>query len=74
MANPLLPAHYDLVFAGVSLAVLAFTLFALVSQLRTRELRHFALALWLAITLFLPVVGAAAWFIRGRPEHRGSRG
>lgn len=66
MTNPLLPSVMDLGLAILCLAIAALTLVALISLVRHRT-SHFVTNLgWFVLIVFVPVVGAALWFIARR--------
>jgi hypothetical protein len=68
-ASVLLPASYDIAWSAALIAVLAVTAIALMQVLRPRLLSASARTLWLLAVLFLPILGAIAWFVnRPRPS------
>lgn len=68
VANPFVPAPYDVVWPIVFVAILALTISAVVSiTRRVKQLSLLASLLWLAVIVLVPVVGPALWFAFGRP-------
>lgn len=66
-ANPLIPAAYDIIWAGVTLLLLVVLVAALVSIARARKGLSAGHALaWTAIVIFVPLVGPLAWLFIGR--------
>ncbi|MDQ0648111.1 ABC-type molybdate transport system permease subunit [Microbacterium natoriense] len=66
MMNPLIPTAYDVVWSVVTAAVLAFTIAAIISMMRTRHVGGLRFLVWFLLVLAAPVLGAAAWFAYGR--------
>lgn len=64
--NPLIPAAYDVVWSLLAAAVIAYSLAAFISLLRTRGLNGGRFLVWLLLVLMAPVLGATAWFCYGR--------
>ncbi len=61
----------EVLWAVVAIAVLAFTIGALVSIARsTRGLTNVGSLTWALIALCLPVIGSAWWFLVGRRAAR----
>lgn len=63
VANPLIPAAYDLAWSGVVVLALALAITALVSIVRAsgggRDLRM----LWGIAVVLLPILGSICWFL-----------
>ena len=68
--NPLLPAWYDLLWSGITVALLALTVVAFVSFFRTPLDSRLQALGWALLILLVPVVGPTAWFALGRPAAR----
>lgn len=69
--NPLLPAGYDIAWTSLVLLVIIGAIVALVVISRNRNrMSGPELALWIAIVLFLPIVGPAVWFAIGHRRMR----
>lgn len=71
--NPLLPAGYDIAWTSLVLLVIIGAIVALVVISRNRNRNRMSgpeLALWIAIVLFLPIVGPAVWFAIGHRRMR----
>lgn len=64
--NPLLPAHYDIVWTLILGAVLALMLTALWQALRSKAHTGVEQLLWALVILVAPVLGPLAWFALGR--------
>lgn len=65
--NPLIPAPYDVFWAITAIVVLVATVLAVASIWRARAaLTTIQTTMWILLSLFVPVVGAAAWFLFGR--------
>lgn len=54
----------------LAIAVLAFTVYCVVDAVQTEEdkVRGLPKALWVIITLLVPVAGGLSWLIAGRPR------
>ncbi|MBB2976124.1 hypothetical protein FHX49_001694 [Microbacterium endophyticum] len=73
MANPLIPAAYDLWWSGAVVLVLVALIAALVSISRTRNSVSPSHALvWTLLAIFVPIIGPASWFLIGRRANVGS--
>ncbi len=69
MANPLVPAAYDVWWSVAVFVVLALLGAALVSIARTsKSLTPVVVLVWTLVVLFVPVVGPVSWFAIGRPS------
>ena len=65
--NPLIPAWYDIVWSGIAVLVLALSVIAVVSISRSSTQLTSRQALgWTLLVIFVPVIGALAWFAIGR--------
>ena len=64
--NPLIPTPYDVAWSVLVIAVLACSVAAIVSMVRTRGLSGGRFLLWLLLVLAAPLAGALAWFACGR--------
>ncbi|MDR7112942.1 heme/copper-type cytochrome/quinol oxidase subunit 2 [Microbacterium trichothecenolyticum] len=65
--NPLIPAWYDIVWSGIAVLVLALSVIAVVSISRSSTQLTSRQALgWTLLVIFVPVIGAFAWFAIGR--------
>ena len=56
---------------AIAVAVLAIYVYGLVDVIRTDATltRGFSKTTWIIIVVFLPIVGAALWFLIGRPRY-----
>lgn len=71
MTNPTIPFGVDLVFVGISVCVIALTVFALVSLARqSRALSGTALAIWVVAVIVAPIIASLCWFAIGLPATR----
>ncbi len=75
VANPLIPAAYDLIWSlgglVIAAALMAAWALALLSiQRHSDRLPAAATAVWVGIVLLTSVRGAIAWFTIGRPQAR----
>ena len=61
--NPLIPPVYDVLWVAAPVLVLALTVVALVSISRTAHRSITELFVWLAIVIFVPVLGPVAWLL-----------
>lgn len=68
--NPTLPLSFDIRTTLIVLAYVALAIAALASIFRFRHDRAGAKFWWSAITIVLPFIGAAAWFLLGAPPLR----
>ena len=67
LANPLLPAGYDIVWSVIVVLGAALLVVALVSLARAaKHLTTTQSLCWTLITLLIPVVGPIAWLFIGR--------
>ncbi|WP_404312325.1 PLDc N-terminal domain-containing protein [Agrococcus terreus] len=65
--NPLLPAHYDLMWAVGMVAVVVLGVSAFISISRRARQTPLPVSLaWIAGVLLIPVLGPLAWFLIGR--------
>ncbi|MBG6054758.1 hypothetical protein IWX81_001148 [Salinibacterium sp. CAN_S4] len=65
--NPILPVGFDIAWATVSVLLIALHVIALVSVARTASrLTSTQALIWTLVTIFVPVVGPAAWLAIGR--------
>lgn len=70
-ANPLIPVYFDVVMMGISFALLALMIVAIVSVVRhIPRMSSERAVLWVLVVVFLSPFGAAAWFLIGRPHAR----
>lgn len=67
LPNPLLPASYDLIWSGVIVVVLALVVTALWQALRSKAYSGGQQLMWALLIVAVPVLGAIAWFVLGRP-------
>lgn len=63
VANPLLPMEWEVLVGGIGLALLLYTVVALVSVTSSRTVTGLATAVWVLVVLAFPVLGATAWFL-----------
>jgi len=61
--NPLIPPVYEVIWIVAPVLALALTVVALVSISRTAHRSLTELFVWLAIVLFVPVIGSIAWLL-----------
>jgi hypothetical protein len=66
MMNPLIPTAYDVVWSVLAAGMLAWSIAAFVSMLRTRTLNGLRFLAWFLLLILLPLLGATAWFVYGR--------
>ncbi|EED6225748.1 hypothetical protein XM82_004822 [Salmonella enterica subsp. enterica serovar Haifa] len=64
--NPLIPSALDVLLSAAVVAAWIFAMIALVSALRSRDVTGARFLVWVLAIAFLPVVGAAVWFLTGR--------
>ena len=71
--NPLIPPVYELLWVVGPVVALALLVIALVSISRTAHRSLTELFVWLAIVLFVPVVGPITWLLvkRSLPKTAG---
>ena len=71
--NPLIPPVYELIWVVVPVVAVALLVIALVSISRTAHRSLTELFVWLAIVLFIPVIGPIAWLLvkRSLPKTAG---
>ena len=71
--NPLIPPVYELLWVVGPVVALALLVVALVSISRTAHRSLTELFVWLAIVLFVPVVGPITWLLvkRSLPKTAG---
>ncbi|MEQ6896298.1 PLD nuclease N-terminal domain-containing protein [Microbacterium sp. KR10-403] len=71
--NPLVPTGFDVAASLIVVIVIAATIVALVSIVRAgRGIRPAAALVWALIVLFVPMLGAVAWFVAGKPARARS--
>ena len=68
--NPTLPLSFDVQATLVVLAYIVLAIAALVSIFRITHDRTGSRFWWSALTIVLPFIGAAAWFLFGAPPLR----
>lgn len=69
VANPLIPAPFDVVWSLVALIVLVFVISAVVSIVRASgALTGIQALVWFVIVIVAPGIGAIAWFVAGHPR------
>ena len=61
--NPLIPPVYEAIWIVAPVLALALAVVALVSIARTAHRSLTELFVWLAIVLFVPVLGPTAWLL-----------
>jgi Phospholipase_D-nuclease N-terminal len=67
--NPLVPSAYDVVWGAVMFAQLVLVVAALVSVARSRaSLTATQTLVWVLLILLIPLLGAIAWLVAGRPR------
>ena len=67
--NPLVPNAYDVMWAAALLTPIALSIVALVSVARSHaSLTAAQILVWLLLILFIPLLGAIAWLVAGRPR------
>lgn len=66
--NPQLPASYDLVWSGIVVVVLALMATAIWQALRSKHYSGGQQLMWALLIVVVPVLGALAWFVLGRPK------
>ena len=67
--NPLVPSAYDVVWGAVMLVPLVLAIAALVSLARSRaSLTATQTLVWVLLILLIPLLGAIAWLVAGRPR------
>lgn len=67
--NPMLPAGYDILWSAVTIAIIVLAVSALVSLARTPRSGgpvDGVRGIWALAIIFLPILGALAWFVSGR--------
>lgn len=65
--NPLVPTAFDLMVSVLYVIVLAYSVAAFISLIRTPLVNGTRFLLWALLVAFVPVIGATLWFVRGRP-------
>ncbi|MBM4471187.1 PLDc N-terminal domain-containing protein [Prescottella equi] len=68
--NPTVPLSFDIRTTLIVFAYVALTITALVSIFRITHDRAGSKFWWSALTIVLPFIGAAAWFLFGAPPLR----
>jgi len=72
--NPLAPAGYDIAWSLILVIIAAAVIAALVSIYRHRsQMSGIEIAVWVAVCLFVSIVGPAAWFAIGGRRIRDER-
>jgi hypothetical protein len=67
--NPLVPSAYDAVWGAVMLVLFVLAIAALVSLARSRaSLTATQTFAWVLLILLIPLLGAIAWLVAGRPR------
>jgi ABC-type amino acid transport system permease subunit len=67
--NPLVPSAYDVVWGAVMLVQVVLAIIALVSLARSRgSLTGAQTLVWVLLILLMPLLGAIAWLVAGRPR------
>jgi hypothetical protein len=67
--NPLAPSAYDVVWGAVMIVPLVLAIIALVSVARSRaSLTATQTLVWVLLILLIPLLGAIAWLVAGRPR------
>jgi hypothetical protein len=67
--NPLVPSAYDVVWGAVMIVPLVLAIIALVSVARSRASLTATQTLgWVLLILLIPLLGAIAWLVAGRPR------
>ena len=67
--NPLVPSAYDVVWGAVMFVPLVLAIAALVSLARSRaSLTATQTLVWVLLILLIPLLGAIAWLVAGRPR------
>ncbi|GAA3591272.1 PLDc N-terminal domain-containing protein [Agrococcus terreus] len=65
--NPLLPAHYDLLWTAAMVGVVVLGVSAFISISRRARQTPLAVSLaWIGVVLLIPVLGPLLWFAAGR--------
>lgn len=71
LANPLLPAGYDIAWSAALVAVIGLAVVALISLAGTaRHLTSRQALVWVLLVLFVPALGPVAWLAIGRRAAR----
>ena len=71
VANPLIPAWYDIVWSAAVVAVLVLLVISLISLARTaRSLSPSQSLVWTLVAIFVPVLGPLAWLFIGKRSAR----
>ncbi len=74
--NPLIPTGYDIVWSAVAVLVIALTIAALVTLVRSAgRLSQTQALVWTLVVLLFPLVGSLTWLTIGRraiPANRES--
>lgn len=67
--NPLVPSAYDVVWGAVLLVSVVLAIIALFSLARSRgSLTGAQRLVWVLLILLIPLLGAIAWLVAGRPR------
>ncbi len=67
--NPLVPSAYDVVWGAVMLVLFVLAIAALISLARSRSsLTATQTLAWVLLILLIPLLGASAWLVAGRPR------
>ena len=68
--NPLLPAGYDIAWSVITAVVIALTVVALISLVRSaKRLTDWQRVVWVALILLVPVIGPISWLATGDRLH-----
>jgi hypothetical protein len=67
--SPLVPSAYDVVWGAVMIVSVVLVVAALVSLARSRgSLTATQTLVWVLLILLIPLLGAIAWLVAGRPR------
>ncbi|NRD27985.1 PLD nuclease N-terminal domain-containing protein [Frigoribacterium sp. VKM Ac-2836] len=67
------PASYNFAWAAAVVAVVAGVIWMIVTVVRS-PLTRLAKALWIAVSIALPLVGVVTWLVLGRDARRSGAG
>lgn len=71
VANPLLPAAYDVTWSVAVVTALALMIIALISIARTTQrITSSQSLMWTLVAIFVPLVGPLSWLFIGRRTAR----
>jgi len=66
-----MPPLYDLVWSVTAILLIALVVIALISIARhAAQMSSTATVVWIAVAVFVAVLGPLAWFVVGRPAAR----